>query len=192
MKKRIFAGLVFLGIVSAVIGVISPIHEVWHWLTALLSGVDATMGWDVTYIDHSKVSLFIGFSGMVGEILILTFLVLWLPYKKFYKLTAWIFGYSLSYVAIVWFVAVDIFIPLDLEVMLENYSSGIVYTIWYVFVLYYSLATIVQITTIRSYKKQMFIKKTSRYAKRVAANLEHIRNGGRIGEKLYKPLTLVK
>ncbi len=192
MKKGMFVGLVFLGVVSAIFAVLGPIHEIWHWIAAVLSGVDADIGWTVTYISIPDVTLFIGYAGVFGEITSLTLIFLWLMYKKHFKLASWIFGYSLSYIIIITVMALDIFVPLDLVVMLENYSKTTVYSIWYIFVFYYGLATAVQILTLAHYKSEIFERKTSNYAKKVAKNIKHIQNGGVIGEKLYKPLTLVE
>jgi len=101
MKTSTFLIVLFIGIVSAIIGVLSPIHEIWHWLAAILSGVDATMAWDVTYITLEDVTLFIGYAGMFGEIAVLTLMLFWATYKKHYFIASWVFGYSLSYSLIV-------------------------------------------------------------------------------------------
>jgi len=113
----------------------------------------------VTYIAIPDVSLFIGYAGIFGEIAVLTLMLFWLTSKGYFKLAIWIFGYSLSYIFIILFVYFKMFTPTDLKAMLENYSSGTVYTVWYLFVLYYSFATLLQIVTLHYYRKAIFKKK---------------------------------
>jgi len=44
-------------------------------MAAFLSGVDATMGWDMTYIALDEITLFIGYAGMFGGITVLTLML---------------------------------------------------------------------------------------------------------------------
>ena len=67
MKKGIFVGILFIGIISAFFAVLGPLHEIWHWIYATLSGIDARMGWGVTYMDLSNLNLATAFAGMFGD-----------------------------------------------------------------------------------------------------------------------------
>jgi len=191
MKKELFVVLVVLGVVSAVFSVLGPIHEVWHWLAALLSGTKATMNWDQTYI-YGDVSLFIGFAGMFGEIAVLTVGVFWSMYKKWHGLAAYLHGYSLAFLLATVLILGGVIVPTDFTVMLENYSHSTVYAGFYIYIVYLSILLSSQFFIIRYHKKEIFVKKTSYMAKQCKKKLESLRNSEHIGENRYKPLTLVK
>lgn len=189
MKKGMFVGLILAGVISAVFGVLAPLHEIWHWLAAFLLGVEARIGWDITYITISEVTLFIGFAGMFGEITILTLLMIKLASMKYFKLSLYIFGYSASYIiALVSFLFLG-FVPIDIEVMLGNYDKWIVYSIFGVFMFYYIFVLLLQIITINCFKTSIF---PELFAKRVQEKLNYIEKKAKAEENKYKPLTLVK
>ncbi len=199
MTKGIFAGLVFVGILSAVFSVLAPIHEIWHWLAAFLQGVHATMSWSRTYIDTDKVGLFIGFAGMYGEITVLTLLFLKLTQKNLYGLAVYLYGYTLSYIAIAILYILGIFTPVDIEIMMENCNHLVVNAIFYGWMVYLFLALLIQTLVIREFREDFLgvgttyhNRKVFEGAKSIVENDKKERENDKIRENRYKPLTLVK
>jgi len=199
MTKGIFAGLVFVGILSAVFSLLAPIHEIWHWLAAFLQGVPATIGWSRTYIDTDKVGLFIGFAGMYGEITVLTLLFLKLTQKNLYGLAVYLYGYTLSYIIISLFYILGIFTPVDIEVMMGNCNHFAVNAIFYGWMVYLLLALLVQTLVIREFREDFLgvgttyhNRKVFEGAKSIVENNKKERENDKIRENRYKSLTLVQ
>ncbi len=199
MTKGIFASIIFIGIVSAVFGVMAPLHEVWHWLVAFLQGVDATMGWDVTYMDTSQAGLFIGYAGLYGEIITLALIFFKLIQKNHFAWATYFLGYSTSFIIVILSMRFLNFTPIDIEVMLGNCNKIAVYGVFYVWVAMYALILLAQYLTVWEFKEDFFDlgdtyhnKKVVRGAKSLIEQYEKSLESNKNREIRYKPLTLVK
>lgn len=195
MKKGIFTSLIFIGIFSAILMVLSPVHEFFHWLAAFMQGVPATMSWTVTYIDTDKVGLFIGYAGMFGETITFLFLFFKLVQKKHFMLATYIFGYSLSYLILIPLVLFAGYVPIDLEVMLANCNNLAVYGVFYLWIAIYAITILMQILTIIEFRDKFFKGTISYLARKTREKIAYLdkkeEQNSNNGENRYKPLTLV-
>ncbi|RLF64006.1 MAG: hypothetical protein DRN30_05905 [Thermoplasmata archaeon] len=195
MTKGIFGSIIFIGIVSAVFGVMAPLHEIWHWLAAFLQGVDATMAWDVTYMDTSQAGLFIGYAGMYGEIITLGLIFFKLVQKKHFAWATFFLGYSTSFIIAILLVIFTDFLPIDLEVMLGNCNKVAVYGVFIVWVGLYGLVLLGQYLTVWEFRGEFLGIGSSNRSRRLVEGVKRIKKeheDAEIRENRYKPLTLVQ
>ena len=190
MTKVKFALLVIAGVISCVFSVLAPIHELGHIIAAFLSGVSATMNWATTNIVLSEVTLFIGYAGMFTEITVFTILFFLAIKYKHYNTAIYLFGYVSSYTIII--ASYKSFVPLDLQVMLENYSSDIVYIVFFFFSVYFLFAMSIMMTTIYYNKTAIFERKISKTAQKMIDNINLRQKGVDFRGIGDRPLTLVK
>ncbi len=164
MKKGIFVGLVFIGILSSVFAVLGPIHESFHWITATLSGVHSTMHWTYLSIADSNMTIPIAFAGMFGEIITLTVLFWFFSRRGKYKIATYLFGYMAAFSLVAIFSKTGTFM-MDIDAALGIASAALVQLLYNLWRAMYFCLLIYQIGTIILKRRVFFVQKVEKPSK---------------------------
>jgi len=189
MNQKYIKTLLVLGWLTSAFNIVAPIHEMFHWLAAILSGVPASIiGWSRIAI-YGRATLFIGFAGMTGEVLLVT-AIFYLAIRKEHRTFAnYLYGYNLGYLTVITSHIIKEEYILDVSMMIKDNPGTDVMSYYYVwFFLYLVLMAILGEKLYSENKRKI----TSLYGKRAIKNLNNYENALKTEQKTYKPLTLVK
>lgn len=164
MKKGIFIGLIFLGMLSAIFAVLGPIHEIWHYLVATLSGANSTIHWTYLSIADSNMTIPIAFAGMYGEIITLTVLFWFFSRRGKYKIATYLFGYMAAFSLVAIFSKTGTFM-MDIDAALGIASAALVQLLYNLWRTMYFCLLIYQIGTIILRSRVFFVQKVEKPSK---------------------------
>ncbi len=136
MKRSTYYALGFIGFLISLSPIFSPIHEVWHWLFAVLSGRHATMAWTRVYMDFDDMTLAIVYAGIYGEVLISVLAFRFFLKRKYYDLSVIMYGYFFKFIYMILFSLINVQ-QIDIEIAKEiDPVYGLIpYYIWSILVI---------------------------------------------------------
>jgi len=172
MKKRTFIGLIILGMISTVLAVLGPLHEIWHVIASMYYGYLPQMHWGWTELASQNHTLPVCFAGLFGEILTLVTLFIIAFRKGYYKTAIYLFGYMLP-LGMVAILSGQGHFMLDIEAALEIASPNTVQFIYNIWKIYFFILLTLPIGIIIS-KNRLFFTNNAKISSNIPKNSKKI------------------
>ncbi|MCK5614050.1 hypothetical protein KAR91_69950 [Candidatus Pacearchaeota archaeon] len=167
MKKKIVFLIILAGVISNIVGVLGPLHEMWHVIFSWFYGCFPEFGWGYTMLTSQNNYMPVIFAGMFGEIMLYSVIIYVAVRKKYYK-TAFFFLGAMGSLLIIVLASGDGMFLLDIEAAYDLAPAGTVKALYNFWRVYYFILLAWQISFITlkcglsRHKSRVFSRKVAR------------------------------